>query len=164
MRFYLKDRDFSSELATVRSALIVPCRFCPAASLAVTEKTPYLEPFRRFLRTASYESYIRALKSRLEREGITTRVFDSKSVHQFVLCMWTSARRERLAREIRAYDAAIVLGCDAAVETVRGCSGSSDRRVIQGMTAEGIMNVTPTVHLPFTVRLHVNSVTRVLQV
>jgi hypothetical protein len=163
MPFYLKDRDISSELATVRSALIVPCRFCPAASLAVREKTPYIEPFRRLLRTRSYESYIRALRSRLESEGIGTRVFDSKFLHQFVVCMWTSARRQALARESKAYDALIVLGCDAAVEAVRRCVGSSGCRIIPAMEVEGIMNVTPTVHFPLTIRLEVSSVTRVLQ-
>jgi hypothetical protein len=163
MPFLLKDRDFSSELGSVRSALIVPCRFCPAASLAVRERAPYMEPFRRLFRTGSYESHVRALKSRLEGEGIRTRVFDSKLLHQFVVCMWTSARRQRLARDCRAYDAVVVLGCDAAVEAVRRCAASSGCQVISAMEVEGIMNVTPTVHFPLTIRLEVTSVTRVLQ-
>ena len=37
MPFYLEDRDISSAIAEIRSALIVPCRFCPAATLAVRE-------------------------------------------------------------------------------------------------------------------------------
>lgn len=78
MPFCLKDRDISPDMAGVRSALIVPCRFCPAASLAVRERKPYIEPFRRLLRTASYESCIQRLKSRLESKGIRTGVFDSK--------------------------------------------------------------------------------------
>ncbi len=163
MPFYLKDRDISSDIAAVHSVLIVPCRFCPAASFAVRERKPYIELFRHFLRTASYESYIRGLKSRLERAGIRTRVYDSRLPHQFVVCMWTSRRRDNLARQAVGHDAVIVLGCDAAVETVRSCVQSTNCRVIPGMEVEGIMNVIPTFHFPFNVSLEVSSVTRVLQ-
>jgi len=72
MPFYLKDRDISPEIGEAKSILIVPCRFCPAASLAVRERKPYIELFRRFLRTLAYERYIQVLKSRLESEGIRT--------------------------------------------------------------------------------------------
>ncbi len=161
MPFYLKDRDISSDIAKIHSVLIVPCRFCPAASLAVREDKPYLEPFRKFFRTPSYESYIRVLKSRLESEGIRTGVFDSKLPHQFVLCMWTSGRRKELARHAVGYDALIVLGCDAAVETARSCTKSNDCRVIPGMEAEGIMNVIPNFQFPFNIRLQVSNVTKV---
>jgi hypothetical protein len=163
MPFYLKDRDISSDIGTVHSVLIVPCRFCPAASLAVREGKPYIELFRKFLRTPSYESYIQGLKSRLESEGIRTGVFDSKFPHQFVVCMWTSARRKELARQAAGYDALIVLGCDAAVETTRSCIKSNGCRIIPGMEVEGIMNVIPSLHFPFNIRLEVSSVTRVLQ-
>lgn len=163
MPFHLKDRDISSDIATVRSVLIVPCRFCPAASLAVRERKPYIELFRKLLRTPSYESYIQVLKSRLESEGIRTGVFDSKLPHQFVVCMWTSERRRDLARQAAGYDAVIVLGCDAAVETIRSSLQSSDRRVIPGMEVEGIMSVIPTVQFPFNILLEIGSMTRVLQ-
>jgi hypothetical protein len=160
MPFYLKDRDISSDLAGIRSALIVPCRFCPAATLAVRESKPYLEPFRRLLRTASYESYVRGLKARLESQGIRTGVFDSKLPHQFVVCMWTTERRKDLARQAAGYDAVIVLGCDAAVETVRSYL-PPDRRVIRGMEVEGIMTVAPKVRFPLTVSLEVSKLTRI---
>ncbi len=163
MPFYLKDREVLSDIAAVQSVLIVPCRFCPAASLAVRERNPYIELFRNFLRTASYESYIGALKSRLEKQGIRTRVFDSRLPHQFVVCMWTSRRRDDLARQAAGYDAVIVLGCDAAVETVRARLESTNCRVIPGMDVEGIMNVIPTLHFPFNISLEVTSVIRVLQ-
>ncbi len=163
MPFYLKDRDISSDIAMVHSVMIVPCRFCPAASLAVREKKPYIELFRKFLRTPSYESYIHGLKSRLESGGIRTGVFDSKLPHQFVVCMWTSGRRKDLARHAVGYNALIVLGCDAAVETARYCIKSNDCRVIPGMEVEGIMNVIPMLQFPFNIWLEVSSVTRVLQ-
>ena len=163
MPFYLKERDISSDIAGARSVLIVPCRFCPAASLAVREKKPYIELFRKFLRTPSYESYIQGLKSRLESEGIRTGVFDSKLPHQFVMCMWTSGRRKELARQALGYDAVIVLGCDAAVETIRSSLQANDCRVIPGMEVEAMMNVIPTLRFPFNVSLEVSGVTRVLQ-
>jgi len=161
MPFYLKDREIASDIAMVHSALIVPCRFCPAASLAVRERKPYMELFRKFLRTPSYESYIQVLRSRLESEGIKTGVFDSKLPHQFVLCVWTSGRRKELARHAAGYDALIVLGCDAAVETVRSCIKSNDCRVIPGMEAEGIMNVIPILQFPLNIWLEVSNVTKV---
>lgn len=160
MPFYLKDRDISADLAGIRSALIVPCRFCPAATLAVRESKPYLQPFRRLLTTASYESYVRGLKTRLETQGIRTDVFDSKLPHQFVVCMWTTERRKDLARQAAAYDAVIVLGCNAAVETVRSYL-PADCRVIPGMEVEGIMTVTPKVRFPLAVSLEVSSLTRI---
>ncbi len=163
MPFFLTDRDVSSDVAGARSVLIVPCRFCPAASLSVREKTPYIELFRRFLRTGSFESYVRALKSRLESNGIRTTVFESRWPHQFVVCMWTSARRRSLARHAAGHDAVIVLGCDAAVATVRSCMKPNGCRVVQGMEVEGIMNVVPRLGFPFDIRLEATSVTRVLQ-
>ncbi len=163
MPFYLKDRDVSAEVAGARSVLLVPCRFCPAASLSVREKTPYIELFRRFLRTGSFERYVRALKSRLEAGGTRATIFDSRWPHQFVVCMWTAARRRELARHAAGHDAVIVLGCDAAVETVRSCVKPDGCRVVAAMQAEGIMTVVPSLRFPFDVRLQVTSVTRVLR-
>ena len=83
MPFYLKESNWSPQVDGLESVLIVPCRFCPAASLAVRERKPYIELFRTFLRTEPYESFIRSLKRRLQDEGIKTAVFDSKLPHQF---------------------------------------------------------------------------------
>lgn len=155
MPFYLKDRDISSDISTVHSVLIVPCRFCPAAALAVRERKPYIKLFQHLLRTPSYESYIEALKSRLESKGIRTGVFDSKLPHQFVVCMWTLGRRKALARQAAGYEAVIVLGCDAAVETVRSCL-PANCRLIPGMEIEGIMTVIPALKFPFNISLEVS--------
>jgi hypothetical protein len=163
MPFYLKNRDISSDISMVRSALIVPCRFCPAASLAVKEKKPYIELFRKFLRTTSYESYVQELKSSLESKGIRTEVFDSRFPHQFIVCMWTSGRRKDLARHAVGYDVVVVLGCDAAVETARNCIKTNDCRVIAGMEVEGIMNVIPSFQFPCNISLEVTSVIKVLE-
>ncbi len=163
MPFYVKARDISRDIDQVHSVLLVPCRFCPAASLAVQEGQPYIELFRSFLRTRAYEGYIQALKHRLESEGIRTDVYDSKLPQHFVVCMWSSARRSDLAKHAAGYDAVVVLGCDAAVETARQCLGPSGCRVIPGMEVEGIMNVMPSLHFPFNISLEVSNVIRVLQ-
>lgn len=162
MPFYLKARDLSTDTAALHSVLIVPCRFCPAASFAVREGRAFIEPFRSFLRTPAYESHIRAVRSRLENQGITVGVFDSKLPHQFVMCMWTAARRQELARRAAGYDALIVLGCDGAVETARSSTGSTGCRVIPGMEIEGVMNVIPSLRLPLNIRLELSGVTPVL--
>ena len=73
MPFYLKESDVLAHVARLRSVLIVPCRFCPAASLAVREEKPYIELFRRGLRTGAYESFIQALKQRLDDVEIQTK-------------------------------------------------------------------------------------------
>jgi hypothetical protein len=75
MPFYLKEVDVVPEVAKFKSALTVLCRFCPAASLAARKQQPYIEFFRRFLKTESYEQLINNMQSRLEKEGLKTKVF-----------------------------------------------------------------------------------------
>lgn len=161
MPFYLKELDIVPQVAGLQSVLIVPCRFCPAASLAVREKKPYVELFRKFLRTEAYELFIRALKRRLEDEGLKTAVFDSKLPHHFVACMWTSGRRRKLAKHAAKFEGVVVLGCEATVEIVRDAIRSNDCRVIEGMENEGIMNVVPTISFPFNISLVVEGITSV---
>jgi hypothetical protein len=75
MPIYLKDVDVVAEVAKFQSALIVVCRFCPAASLAVRNDKPYIEFFRRLLKTQPYEELIDNMQSRLKKEGLKTSVF-----------------------------------------------------------------------------------------
>jgi hypothetical protein len=65
MPIYLKDKSEFSELERFNSVLIVPCRFCPAASMAVRKNKPYFEFLRRLLKTGSYEHLIDTIKSNL---------------------------------------------------------------------------------------------------
>ena len=67
MPIYLKDVDVVPEVAKFKSALIVLCRFCPAASLAMRKDKPYIEFFRSFLKTESYEQLINNIQSRLDK-------------------------------------------------------------------------------------------------
>jgi len=94
MPLYLKDINRFPELERFTSVLIIPCRFCPAASMAVRTNQPYFEFLRRFLKTASYEELIETMKSNLAKKGIKTDVFRSYLPHQFVICMWTMGRRK----------------------------------------------------------------------
>jgi hypothetical protein len=66
MPFIFNIDENISKLAQFKSVLIVPCRFCPAASSAVKNNKPYFEFLRKFLKTDSYERYIESLKSNLE--------------------------------------------------------------------------------------------------
>ena len=163
MPFGFKELDIIPQVAGLQSVLIVPCRFCPAASLAVKEKKPYIELFRKFLKTEAYESFIQDLKRRLEKKGIKTAVFDIKLPHHYVTCMWTSGRRRELAKRAAEFEGAVVLGCEATVEIVRDSIRSTDCRVIEGMEAEGIMNVVPTVSFPFNISLEVQGITSVIK-
>ncbi|WP_094602609.1 hypothetical protein SPSIL_046880 [Sporomusa silvacetica DSM 10669] len=163
MPFYLKCRDISKEIHKIHSVLIVPCRFCPAASLAVREKKFYIELFSKFLRTAVYESYIQELKSYLENNGIRAEVFGNKLPHHFIICMWPLGPRKDLAKHAAEYDAVIVLGCDIAAQIAQDCLESSNCRIIPGMEVEGVMSVIPSFQFPFKISLEMSRVTRVLE-
>jgi len=158
MPFYLDENDVVAEVEGLESVLIVPCRFCPAASAAVKSNEPYIDFPRNSLKTASYERLIKRVKSDLEKLGIRADVFKSHLVHQFVLCMWTSSRRKKLGELAEEYDALVVMGCEAAVDTVRDAVKSADCRVIQGMATEGMMSIQPRFSLPGRVRLELQGV------
>jgi hypothetical protein len=160
MPFILKAIDDTSAYEQFESVLIVPCRFCPAASAAVMNNEPYFEIFRRFLKTGSYERFINSLKFKLKQKGIKTDVFRSKWLHQFVLCMWTSRRRAALKRQAKNYDALVVLGCEAAVQTVRDSVKSNTCEVLQGVETEGIMSVKPRLSLPCNLSLEPQSISK----
>jgi hypothetical protein len=163
MPLLLQESEILPQVAGVRSVLIVPCRFCPAASLAVREDKPYIELFRRSLRTEAFESFIETLRRRLQDEGIKTAVFDSKLLHQFVACMWTRRRRSEFAKRAADFEAVLVLGCDGMVAAVRDALKSTDCRVIPGMEVEGMMNLIPTASLPCNLSLELRSVTPVMK-
>jgi len=147
MPIHFEDRDVNSEIAGLRSALIVPCNLCPAVTVAVREGRPFMRLFRSLVRSEPFEETLDALRARLGERGVSTRVFRSNLYHQWFLCMWTSRRREKLRRQAKGYDAVIVLGCDSATETVRDVV-SSDVKVIEAMKVTGIMNGRLSFRLP----------------
>ena len=153
MPFYLEEKDVLAELDGAKSVLIVPCRFCPAASAAVKNGKPYIQFFRRLLKTEAFERQVRALQARLNEEGIRSKVFKSNSIQQFVLCMWTEGRRRKLLKKAARHEAVVVIGCEAAAQTVTEAIKSTNCQVIQGLTTEGIMNVIPTFRFPATLSI-----------
>ena len=159
MPVYLKDIDEFPELESFKSALIIPCRFCPAASMAVRTNRPYFEFLQRFLKTASYEELIESIKSKLEKKGVKTDIFRSRWLHQFVVCMWTSRRRNKLLNLARNYEALVVLGCEAASDTVYEAVKSTSCKVFQGMRSKGIMSIQPRFHMPANISLDLINVT-----
>jgi len=151
MPIHFNDLNVVSAAAGLKSALIVPCNMCPAATVAVREKKPFMQFFRSFLKSLPFEQYIGKLQSRLREQGVDTKVFRSNLYHQWFMCMWTSAQRKKLQEAVKKYEAVIVLGCDSATETVRDAVKSTDCIVIEGMEVAGIMNATLRFHLPCNV-------------
>ena len=148
MPIHFDDLDVVSEVAGLSSALIVPCYMCPAVTVAVRDKKPFIQLFRNFLKSAPFEEYMATLQSRLKEHGMKTRVFKSIPSHEWFMCMWTSGKRKKLQKSAEQYDAVIVLGCDSATETVRDVVKSTDCKVIEGMETAGIMNAQIKFHLP----------------
>jgi hypothetical protein len=158
---YLKDVDVVPELAKFQSALIVLCRFCPAASLAMREGKPYIELFRRFLNTESCEQLINNLQSRLKKEGLKTNVFKGSLFPMplnFITCFWNSGQREKLLKHARQYEAIIVMGCEAAYESVCDILKSTDCQIFLGMESEGVFEAVPKFSLPFNISLKLSNV------
>jgi len=162
MPVYLKDIHDFQQLEQFRSVLIVPCRFCPAASLALRNNEPYFEFFRHLLQTDAYERYIETMKSELGKKGVKADVFRSRVLHQFVVCMWTRRRRKQLMRRAKKYDAVVVLGCEAAVQTILDSVDNASFQVVQGMRTEGIMSILPQFKWPDSITLQLNSITPLL--
>ena len=161
MPMYLKDVDVVPELAKFQSALIVLCRFCPAASLAMREGKPYIELFRRFLNTESCEQLINNLQSRLKKEGLKTNVFKGSLFPMplnFITCFWNSGQREKLLKHARQYEAIIVMGCEAAYESVCDILKSTDCQIFLGMESEGVFEAIPKFSLPFNISLKLSNV------
>jgi hypothetical protein len=148
MPIHLHDLDVVSQAAGVNSALIVPCNLCPAVTVAVNQKQPFMKLFRSVLKSAPFEQYIKDLQSRLSDSGVTTKVFKSNIYHQWFLCMWTDRRRRKLQKQAEQYDAVIVLGCDTANETVRDAVEPTGAKVIEGMQVAGLMNAKLSLQLP----------------
>ena len=161
MPMYLKEVDVVPEVAKFQSALIVLCRFCPAASLAMRNDEPYIEFFRRFLNTESYEQLINSMQSRLEKEGLKTNVFKGSLFPMplnFITCFWTSGQREKLLKHAHEYEAVVVMGCEAAYERVCDILKSTDCQIFLGMESEGVVEAKPKFRLPLNISLELSNV------
>ncbi|MET0070302.1 MAG: hypothetical protein ABW096_09695 [Candidatus Thiodiazotropha sp.] len=146
MPIHFEDLDVASEVAGLKSALIVPCYMCPAVTVAVREEKPFLQLFKSFLKSDPFEQYIMEMQSRLKEQGVATEVFKSRIPHQWFMCMWTKGQRNKLQKSANKYEAVIVVGCESATETVKGVVNSGCK-VIEGMKVTGIMNAQLKVSL-----------------
>jgi hypothetical protein len=158
MPIYLKDVDVVAEVENFKSVLIVLCRFCPAASLAVRNGKPYIEFFRRLLKTEPYEELIDGMQSRLRKEGIKTGIFKGNLLN-YLICLWTSGGRKKLIKHASRFEAVVVMGCESAYESVQKILKKTNCQVFHGMESEGVLNAIPKVHLPFTISLEKFKVT-----
>jgi hypothetical protein len=158
MPIYLKEVDVVAEVAKFQSALIVLCRFCPAASLAVRNDKPYLEIFRRLLKTEPYEALIDNMQSRLKKEGLNVSVFKGNLLN-YLICLWTAGGRKKFIRHARQFEAVVVMGCESAYESIQEILKSTNCQIFQGMESEGVLNAIPKVHLPFNISLEKFKVT-----
>ena len=165
MPLYLKEADVVPEVSKFQSALIVPCRFCPAISLALRTGHPYIELFRNFLQTEPYERHINDIQSRLEKEGLKTNVFKGSLFPMplnFITCFWTSGQREKLLKHAHEYEVVVVMGCEAAYESVCDILKSTDCQIFLGMESEGVFEAIPKFRLPFNISLKLSNVIPVL--
>ena len=160
MPFCLKEVDVVPEVAHFQSVLIVPCRFCPAVSLAVRNSRPFIEFHRGHMRTRCYEELIADMQSRLEREGVKTAVFRSSFLN-YAQCMWTPQKRKRLLKRASEHEAVVVMGCEGTYEIVRDMVKSAGCRVFRGMTSEGLLNVTPRIKWPLNVSLELRGISNI---
>ncbi len=148
MPIHFDDRDVVSEVAGLRSALIVPCIMCPAVTVALRENQPFMQLHRSLVKSPPLEKYLRDLQIRLEEKGVKADIFRNNLYHQWFMCMWTTARQKKLRKCAEHYDALIVLGCDSATVTAHDAIESNNCKVFEGMKMTGIMNAKLNFHLP----------------
>jgi len=160
MPFYLKESDPGSRIPDVASALVVVCRFCPAASMAARYEETYLDPLRSGLRTPVFEDHLTRVVADLGRRGIRTTVFQG-GIRDFMVCVWSAGKRAEMVRQAAEHEAVIVFGCGGAVESVRRMLGDLDRPLYRAMEDEGILAVTPGFGRTGRIRLSLFGVTPV---
>lgn len=148
MPIHFDDLDVIPEVAGMNSVLIVPCNMCPAVTVAIREKRPFMRLYRSFLKSTPFEEYLMSLQRRLGNKGVGSEIFRSHLYHQWFMCMWTAGRQLKLKEYAKQHDAVIVLGCDSATVTVRDSVESIGCKVIEGMRVTGIMNAKLTFQLP----------------
>lgn len=161
MPIFLKDVDVLPEVAKFRSALIVLCRFCPAASFAMRNDTPYIEFFSRFLETEAYEQHIHNMQSRLEKNGVKTDVFRGNLFPMplnYIICFWNSGQQKKLLKQAQQYEAIVVMGCEAAYQSVCSLLESTNCKIFPGMESEGVFEAVPKFSLPLNISLELSSV------
>jgi hypothetical protein len=144
--------DVSADLEKCKSVLIVSCPICPPVSLATQTKSPFIELFKRGLKTEAFEDYIKGIREPLEQRGVRTDVCSMYAPCP-MMCLWTKGQRNRFLERAKDYEAVVVLGCDSATCTAKDALKTTGCRVIQALRATGFTSATVMFRLPMTVDL-----------
>ena len=64
-----------------------------------------------------------------------------------------------MLKYVDRYEVILVLGCEAAVRTIRDTVKSTSCQVIQGMKTMGVMSIKPGFNLPCNISLKMDSLT-----
>jgi len=152
MPIRLKPLDLTADLEPFKSVLIVACPMCPAASMAILKKQPFIEFFKNGFKTQALEEYITSVRETLKKRGNRTDAFTMRLPHP-LMCLWTAGQRRRLLNRAREFEAVLVLGCYSAAHTARLTLMDTDCHVFQGMKEVGLANATVKVQFPATVEL-----------
>ena len=157
MPVHLEPLDVSSDLENFRSVLIVSCPVCPPMCVAMQQNSPFIDFFKRGLKTGAFEDYIQSIRKPLEQRGVRTGAY-SIHVPTPMMCLWTEWQRGRFLKRASDYEAVLVLGCDSANYTAQEVLKDTDCQVIQGMRMVGTTNATLKVRFPLTIELDMHCV------
>ena len=157
MPVHLEPLDVSADLEQFRSVLIVSCPVCPPMCIAMQQNSPFIEFFKRGLKTGAFEDYIQSIRDPLEQRGVRTGAY-SIHIPTPMMCLWTDWQRGRLLKRARDYEAVVVLGCDSATYTVQEVLKNTDCQVVPGMQMIGTTNATLKVRFPLTIELDMHCV------
>jgi hypothetical protein len=158
MPLHLEPRNVSADLKNVSSVLIVSCPVCPPVSLAMQRGSPFIELFKRGLKTGAFEDLIKEIREPLEQRGVRTGVF-SLYAPLPMMCLWTQGQRKRLLKRARNFEAVLVLGCDSATHSVQQELMDTECLVLPAMRMTGITNAIVKFQFPMT--LHLEKATQV---
>ena len=100
MPIHFNDLDVVSEVAGLNSVLIVPCNMCPAVTVAVREKKPFMQERSIFRKSGSARSptkmvgtpgrnvglYFLMISIFILGSGLGTKIF-SHACHMIMFCM-----------------------------------------------------------------------------
>ncbi len=152
MPLHLEPLELRDRLQNYKSVLIVSCPVCPPVSLAGDNDSPLIEFFKHGIKTPAFEKHIAEIRESLENDGIETGVFTSY-LPCAAACLWTNGQRNRLLKRARGYDAALVMGCESARQTVEQTLKDTGCDVVLAMQLVGITNAKLKFQLPLTISL-----------
>lgn len=152
MPLHLEPLDVSTEFEHFHSVLIAACPICPPMSLAMQTGSPFIEFFKRGVKTRAFEDYIKEVRERLECRGIRTGSYTAYLPCP-TMCLWTKGQRRRFLKHAKAYEAVLVMGCDSAMQTAEDTLADTDCQVVQAMKVNGVTNATLKFRFPMTLEL-----------